>query len=932
MLFLTTQPIGLNLAQSWSYVWIHSLRRLLSIADRLTEVLMEEPAFLQTKLQRPHIGDDLVSRPRLIKEINRGLERSLTLVSAPAGFGKTTLLSSWLQEHEGRYGWVSLDENDNDLGIFLRYFAAAIERVFPNGFDDILPLLNAPQLTPQDYLASKIVNKLAAFPGELILVLDDYQFIHDEAIHRVLIALIGNMPAQTHLMIATRKDPPFPLSILRGRRQMLEIRAIDLRFTPQETKVYLEGMLGEELDQNAITSLTNSTEGWITGLRLAALSLHGQADLKNSVGTLEGSSTFYVREYLFNEVFSRQPQEIQDFLLRTSVLNRFCSDLCDAVVGASNSHLLLERLGHPNLFLIYLDAERKWSRYHHLFRDMLRHRMKRALSKEEIDDLHRRASAWYRTKGMTEEALNHALAAEDTEGAADLVESIRHQLLNIEDSFTLERWLNKLPDRVVRERPVLLLARAWILELGFQAARIPPILGEVETLLGTEDALWTNDQLREALGEINALKSFLHLIRDESEVASKCALAALEQIPATHAFVRSIAIIVLAMAYQKGGQAAVAFRELRTFLVDTRADTIVARVLIAQIYIYILQGDLHQAENFLNQLRQVIDKKGLTISEVVFHWVRGRINYERNNLDVASKHLSLVFELRYNAQFIMVHDSMMALALIEHAQGNPENRQSVLSDLRDFSLERGMTGKLPEIDFLEARLMLDSQEAGRAIQLMRSIPSDITPFMLFFLEIPVVSKAQALIAQATDTSLHEATQLLEELQAYNQATHNTYQQIRILSCLAVAYQAQGRINKARNVLEQSLMLAQPGGFIRTFVDFGPRMTELLEQLADKGFKADYIRQILAAFPGQRHIAEIQRQAVVTPGDDLTDPLTRREREVLAFLGKWLSDKEIAQELVISPRTVKKHASNIYGKLGVKNRMQAVEKAKDLGLL
>lgn len=898
----------------------------------MTEVPLEKTVFLQTKLQRPHVEDDLVSRPRLIKQINRGLERSLTLVSAPAGFGKTTLLSAWLQEQDVYSGWVSLDENDDDPRIFLHYFAAAIERVFPNAWDNILPLLNAPQLPPQEHLASKIVNELATLPGEFILVLDDYQFIQAETIHQVLTTLIQNMPSQIHLMIATRKDPPFPLSLLRGRSQMLEIRAVDLRFTPEEAKTYLEGMLGEDLDQNAVFSLTSSAEGWITGLRLAALAIQGQADLKASADALEGSSTFYVREYLFNEVFSRQPQEIQDFLLRTSILNRFCSELCDALIGASNSHELLERLGHPNLFLVYLDAEHTWSRYHHLFRDMLRHRMKRAFSKEEIYELHRRASAWYGTRGMIEEALNHALAAGDTNGAVRLIETTRHELLNIEDSFTLERWLNKLSDEVVRERPALLLAKAWIFELSFQTARIPPILGEVETLLGTEDAVWTDEQLQEALGEVEALKSFLYFLRDESELALKHALAALQQIPVAHTFVRSIAIVVLGMAYHNIGQSAQAFRELDVFLMNTNSTTIVARVLITQIYIYMLQGDLYQAEHLLGQLKQVTEERNLTISRVVFHWLLGRINYERNNLDVASKHFSMVFEFRYNAQFIMVHDSMIAMAMLKHAQGNPENKARALADLREFSLERGMTGRLPEIDFLEARLDLHSSDVKRAIERMRSIPSEIPTLMLVFLEIPIISKAQALTVQGTAASLQEASQLLEELQAYTQAMHNNFQQIRILSCLAVAYQAQGRIKKAQKVLEDSFGLGQPGGFIRTFVDLGPKMAELLAHFADKGSEADYIRQILAAFPGQPHIAEIQRQVVVAAGDDLTEPLTRREREVLVYLGKWLSDKEIAQELVISPRTVKKHASNIYGKLGVKNRMQAVEKAKDLGLL
>jgi LuxR family maltose regulon positive regulatory protein len=413
----------------------------------------------------------------------------------------------------------------------------------------------------------------------------------------------------------------------------------------------------------------------------------------------------------------------------------------------------------------------------------------------------------------------------------------------------------------------------------------------------------------------------------------KHALAALQQIPVAHTFVRSIAIAILGMAYHNIGQSAQAFRELDVFLTNAGSTTTVARVLIAQIYIYMLQGDLYQAEHLLGQLKQVTEERNLTISRVVFHWLLGRINYERNNLDVASKHFSMVFELRYNAQFIMVHDSMIAMAMIEHAQGNLENKVSALADLREFSLERGITGKLPEIDFLEARLdLLQHNDVKRAIERMRSIPSEIPTLMLVFLEIPIISKAQVLIAQGSAASLQEATQLLEKLLAYNQAMHNNLQQIRILSSLAVSFQAQGRIRNAQDVLEDALELAQPGGFIRTFVDHGPKMAKLLEHFVDGGSEADYIRQILAAFPGQPPLPEQQRPALADANNDLTEPLTRREREVLVYLGKWLSDKEIAEALVISPRTVKKHASNIYGKLGVNNRMQAVEKAKHLGLL
>ena len=829
--------------------------------------------------------------------------------------------------------WISLDENDDDPRIFLLYFVTAIQSVYPEACKNILSIVNASQLPPVDYLTNKLINELTVIPENIILALDDYHFIQDQAIHQMLAILIHNIPPQIHLMIATRKDPPLPIHLLRGRNQMLEIRAVDLRFTIEEAREYFEHIHGEELDLNAVSSLTKSAEGWITGLRLAALSLRGQEDLRASVGILEGSSTFfYVREYLFNEVLSRQSQDIQDFLIKTSILDHFCSELCDAVIDGSTSHILLEKLSKPNLFLINLDMEHKWYRYHHLFQDLLRHRLKRTYSQEEVYKLHHRASNWFENNNMIEEALNHAIASEDMDTAVQLIEVFRHDLLNAEDWYTLERWLNRLTDVSVQTQPELLLARAWTMQLRYQIDMIPPILLEVEILLSADNKNWTDAQLLVIRGEIDALKSFLYYTNDECAQALASSLSALECIPLDHTFVRSIAIIIMALAYHGTGQSKLGLKKLNTFLAETHSELIVARVLIGQTYIHMMRGDLHKAEHVLNQLQSLTDEASLPISKIVARWLLGKINYERNNLDAARKFFLGVFELRYSAQFIHVHDSMLTLAMIEHVQGLPENGARVIADLRKFSHEREIIWKLHEIDSAEARLALHSGNEELAIQLVQSISSDILPTMLVFLEIPIITKAQVLIRQGTDYSINEAILLLEELLAYVDKMHITYHKIRILACLALAYQANGRNKDAKNALESSLKLAHPGVFIRTYVDLGQDIIDLLKQLSDQGVEIDYILKILAAFPGQDQIGEKQRSRKALANNEIIEPLTRREHEVLEFLGKWLSDKEIAKELVISPRTVKKHNGNIYAKLGVQDRMRAVEKAKELGLL
>jgi LuxR family maltose regulon positive regulatory protein len=718
---------------------------------------------------------------------------------------------------------------------------------------------------------------------------------------------------------------------------LLEIRADNLRFSREEAQIYLEEALEEELDPKMVARLEERTEGWITGLRLAALSLRGQDDLKILVDAFGGSSTRYVRDYLFDEVLSRQTQAAQDFLLGTSILDRFCAELCDAVIGESvptTSRDLLAQLESNRLFLVPLDLEHSWYRYHHLFQDVLRHRLARAYSQEEINELHSRASAWFSKKGWIEDALRHALTAEDMEGAAQLVEDSRHDLLNAEEWPTLERLLNSLPEKVVQERPALLVARSWVLELRFQLAGIPSLLQEAVTLLSASDAAMTESDVLNVRGEIDALMSLVYYLNDEGQRALESALSALEGINIEHAYVRSFAIIIQALAYQKTGQSSTALGVLSAYLAKTNTQfkTIIARVLIGQAYIHMLHGNLHQAEQVLNRLQQVGNTARLTISMVVAHWLLGRINYEWSRFETAEKHFSAVFELRYGGQFVMVHDSMMALALINQVQGMPEKRDEALAALRRFALESGNTERLHEIDSLEAHLALLRGDLGIAIRWAETAHFDIPTGVFLFLEVPIISKARILIAQGTNTSLQEATRLLKELLANVEAMHNTYRLIGLLADLALAYQAKGQTENALEVLEHSVKLAQPGGFIRTYVDMGPRMAGLLKQLTDHDIATDYIRRVLAAYSEAPTMGEQLNPRDTRAMGELPGLLTRREYEVLTLQGQWLSNKEIAQELVISPRTVKKHTSNIYRKLEVNNRMRAIEKAKELGLL
>jgi LuxR family maltose regulon positive regulatory protein len=926
---------------------------------------MEPFTFLRTKLHRPRVSHDLVPRPRLVERLHRSLDRKLTLICAPAGFGKTTLACMWLQDCPCRAAWLSLDENDNDLRVFLSYFVAAIQTVFPDACPTTLGFLHAPQLPPLDHIATTLVNDIADLPEppstgsgpSFILTLDDYHAIQDNTVHELVAAVISNLPRHAHLVLASRVDPPWPLASLRVGRQMMELRADDLRFTLDEARAFLERVVGAKLTSEAVATLEGRTEGWIAALRLAALSMRGETDHAAFVQSFKGTHRD-LTDYLTTEVLSQQPQPIQDFLLRTSILDRFCAPLCDTIIDEgpitkdeslqstrdvpssfvagppSLSQAILDELDRANLFLVPLDYERRWYRYHHLFQELLRRRLQAQLNEEDLASLHSRASAWLRDNGLIEEALRHALTAGDLEGAAQLVENSRHDLLNREDWPTLERCLNQLPEAVVRERPALLLARAWVLDLHYQISGIPRLLQEAEACLSTDSGAWSESEMRSVRGEIDALWSLVLYLGDEGQRALESAQRALERIPVAYAFARSFAVLILALAHQMTGRARTAVGTLSEFLAEagTQPDTIVARVLIGQIYVHMLEGNCHQAAQALDQLQLVTSKARLTVSMVVAHWLLGRISYEWNNLEAASQHFSSVFELRYGAQYIMVHDSMIALALTHQTQGMPEKSEDTLAALRRFALDIGITQRLHEIDSFEASLAVLQGHVQGAIRWAETVNSDMPTAIFLFLELPIVTKARVLIAQGTDASLREATQLLQELLAYAESVHNTYHQIGLLALLALAYQAQRRTESALEALERSLRLAQPGGFIRTFVDLGPTMAGLLYQLAEGGVAPEYVRQVLAAFPEARAEGDPVHQIRQASRAALVEPLTRRESEILVLLARQLTNQEIADSLVISPLTVKKHTINIYQKLGVNSRAQAVAQARALGIL
>jgi LuxR family maltose regulon positive regulatory protein len=908
-----------------------------------TPDLPTEPVLLlRTKLHRPRIPAQLVRRPRLESRLNRGLDRGLVLVSAPAGFGKTTLVSQWLEACGCPAAWLSLREEDSDLPTFLLYLVSAIRTLYPGACPETWALVQAPQLPPMAYLATMLVNELGEVPQAFVFVLDDFHRVQSPPVHQFVETLVDSVPRTLCLVLITRVDPSLPLPALRAGQKMLELRSGDLQLTPDEVQDFFQQCMGLEVDAESLAILEQRTEGWIVGLRLAALSLRDGGELTALTRSLAGSDR-HVMDYLLAEVLSHQPQAVQEVLLRSSILRRFCVSLLDALLDRGRSVNgrapgvgtwgMLEWMERSGLFLVPLDDERTWYRYHHLFRELLEHKLCSEWSEEEVASLHVRASDWFAAEGLIEEAMHHALAAGDAPRAARLVAQQRHALLNREAWHTLVRWVDLLPQEVVHQHPGLLLARAWHQQWRWQYATMPPVLEMTEELISHDAEAITETERQILRGEVDILWSALWFARGDGSRCLESAQRARERLPAELVYVRSTFLEYLAWGYQMTGQAGAGIHMLEEALAsdEAREDLFTARMLLGLAVIYYLSGDLRLQEQMAQRLLKLSPEKPLALSRPWAHLISGQACYQQNRLAEAEAHFSAVTEHRYLANAAASQACLLSLALTYQAQGRPEAATQVAETSLAFALEIRQPVQMVETRAFQARLALLQGDLAAALRWARGVTLEDLPARTLFPEVPRVTLARVLIAQGTRDSLQKASQILEEIVEIARGVHSEPHTIEMLALQALVCDAQGEGPKALDLLRQSLELAQPGGFLRVFVDLGPAMIPLLSRLAESESESNYVRRILAAFapsPLQRRATRLDQAASL----EIVESLTNREQEILELLARRLSDKEIAQALHISPYTVSKHANNLYGKLQVAGRRQAVSKARALGIL
>jgi LuxR family maltose regulon positive regulatory protein len=888
-----------------------------------------------------------------LAQLNDYRSKPLTLVSAPAGYGKSALISSWLETCKNPCAWLSLSESDSDLRTFTSYFIATFHKHFPAACQKTQALLKNLDLPSFETLGASLLNELDRIKQPFILVLDDYHLIREMAVHKLIAQILKHPPQFFHLVIVGRRDPPLAISSLRAQSQLIEIRTEDLCFSAPETETLLNRILGIQIEASTAAAVAKKTEGWVTGLRLAALSMQRQPDIDPKLLEPHVDANF-VMEYLFTEVFSHQPQDVVRYLLGTAVLDRFCGPLCEAVCGSGAEPFACEMSGwefikwlrNENLFVISLDPEKQWFRYHHLFQKLLVNQLNRRCSTKEIKANHAQAGAWLAENGIIEEAVHHYLAAEDIPAAMQLVARHGHNLMNNQQWPELERLIGMLPRNYVEQDPELLIFEAWhhhVQTSGCDLQTKIAINRKIEPLINnlSEKA---SARETEIIGHFEALRGLEFYLAADGENALKYGLSACDKIPMHHKRARVSGYLFLAGAYQMTGDLetglAIYTSEIQKSI-DQGSDYY-APYIEKLSYLYWMNADLVTIRQTAERSLKIAMKLGLLESIAFALYFLGKISYHQNELKIAEERLAQLVDNYYFLNVVMAAHGSVALAKVYIAKGEFDQAEHYCKKALNYAIDTNNQEAIRIIRAFEAEYALRRGHVAKASQWAERFRSEpfTVPYLFYY---PHLTLVRILMAQDTSDSRQQAADILNQLNDFLISIHNKQFQINVLALQAVHLDTLGEKSAALDKLTKALNLAEPSGFIRIFVDLGPQMFGLLKQLLRQNVALDYIRQILAAFRDDERavVPEAADQPTASPpkprrpfppSQSPVEPLTNRELDVLDLLEQRLSNNEIADNLFISPKTVKKHLENIYGKLNVNSRRQAVEKATALGIL
>ncbi len=912
-------------------------------------------SILATKLFVPQQRHDAVSRSILLQRLAHAVNGKLTLISAPAGFGKTTLASQWIKQSGYSHTWLSLDKSDSDPTRFLTYLISSLEEILPEVGGGLIARLSSPQPPPHEIILTTLINNiLRATDQTFIFVIDDYHVLDSSAIDNLLEFFIEHQPPQMHLVITTREDPSFSLARLRARGELIEIRIADLRFTTEEIINFFDSIPNLNLSTDDISTLEARTEGWIASLQMAAISMQRHDDLAGFLESFSGSHRF-ILDYLMEEVLEHQTSDVVEFLLQTSFLDRLSGSLCDAVTDKTNSQNMLEMLEHNNMLIVPLDDERHWYRYHHLFADVLTAHANKTLS-EQMRRYQLRASKWYEEQGLKHEAIQYAHNAKDHHRVADLLELSWPAIFNGFKPATWLGWVQTLPDEMVKTRPVLSAGYAWVLIDERHLDDVENRLRDAKRGLDSSIGKKHDDVLPIIVNETEFASlpstiaggyAYLSHMRGDAPATIRHAHQALDLLPKYDHYNRGIIALFLGMGYWEIGKLTSAYA---AFMKSTeslkRANhihfQIVSLVLLADVNM--AQGRLHDAQKMyttaLNLATSDATKydKGNEANSFIPGTINlyaglSELNRKRGDLKTAQDYVDKGLALRNQTVFSAgTYRLAVEMALIQIGNREFANALTILDELNDHN-QQGTAFTRHRLTAFRAYINLLQGKLDKALECAKHADLSAKDIITFSQEFEYLTLARVLIAlyaeQKTETAIEEAYQIIENLLGLAQEESRTDSIIELLISKAIIYQVQDKTTPALNTIEEALQLAVPEGYVQVFVDSGQPVRQLLSKMLTLGGDVDYVRHLLQVMS---NADTSDKSQTVVPNQLLIEPLSNRELDVLQLIINGHTNQAIADELVIALSTVKKHVNNIYGKLNVANRTQAIKRARELNIL
>ena len=924
-------------------------------------------AILTTKLYAPPLRPTLVSRPRLVQHIHEGLYRSLTLISAPAGFGKTTLVSEWLAAYKQPVAWLSLAQEDGDVPRFLAYLIAALQTVVPDIGVGVVELLQSPQPPPTESILSALLNEITTTPDKFVLVLDDYHLLDAQPVDQALAFLLEHLPPQMHLIITTREDPPLPLARYRVRDQLTEVRAADLRFSDAEATEFLNQIMGLSLSADAVAALETRTEGWIAGLQMAALSIQSRDDTPSFIEAFTGSHRF-VLDYLAEEVLQRQPQHVRNFLLHTAILKQLNAPLCNAVTEAEDGQQMLTTLERGNLFVVPLDDKRQWYRYHHLFADVLHARLLEG-QPSQIPTLHRRASIWYEENDLRADAIHHALAAADFERAAALIEWERATQGGGPSSATWLGWVKVLPDDLVRNRPILSVGYAWALLGSNELVAGEARLQDAERWLDITDGIIKQGentkqgestrqggmieasekivvvdeaQLRHLPASVATARAYIAQALGRLPDSVMYAQQALALLPESNISERMVPAMLIGIGHWAGGDLALAYETFTDIMTRCQA---ASKTLLAIGFASFLaelrmaQGQLRAAIRAYEHALSLAGKQSEPLFPGLAELYAGlsEVHSEQGNGESAAHHLDRSEALA--EQSIIVGNEYRLYPMMARTKAAMGDLESAL-DLLDEAERLYYKTPIPIVRPFaaqKARIWIVQGRLSEALNWVHEQSLSVDDNLNYLREFEHITLARVLLAQwkseRRDSYSPDVLKFLARLLPAAEAGERRGSVIEILMLQALVYEAQGDIPAALNPLGRALALAEPEGYVRMFIAEGLPMTQLLREAVKREMAPNYSNKLLAAFTHDHESsADTPSPPLPLSLQPLVEPLSQRELEVLQLIAQGLSNREIGERLFLALDTVKGHNRRIFGKLQVQRRTEAIARARELNLL